>query len=126
MTDANLRRLVAIAAIAAIGIALGGCAQPGPRPLYQWDGFQRQLYEYFKGDSSSPEEQLQVLQAQAQKALGAGAALPPGFRGHLAMIYLRLGRFDEAKLQLESEKASFPESTAYMDFLLKRMTEPKS
>ncbi len=44
----------------------------------------------------------------------------------LAMIYLRLGRFDEAKLQLESEKASFPESSPYMDFLLKRMTAPKS
>ena len=103
-----------------------GCAQPRPRPLYHWEGFQRQLYEHFKGDGSSPQEQLRVMEAQAQKAQGNGAALPPGFRGHLAMIYLRLGRFDEAKLQLESEKASFPESSAYMDFLLKRMTAPKT
>jgi len=108
-----------------IAIAVGGCAQP-QRPLYHWDGFQRQLYEHFKGDGSGPAEQLRILEALAEKAQGSGGMLPPGFRAHLAMIYLRLGRFDEARLQLESEKATFPESAAYMDFLLKRMTEPKS
>ncbi|MFM9885249.1 MAG: DUF4810 domain-containing protein [Burkholderiales bacterium] len=123
MSGSRLSRFVG-ALIAAIAIA--GCAQPGPRPLYHWEGFQRQLYEHFKGDGSSPEEQLRVLEALAQKAAGSGTNLPPGFRGHLAMIYLRLGRFDDAKLQLESEKASFPESAAYMDFLLKRMAAPKS
>jgi hypothetical protein len=122
----NGSRLPRFAGALIAAIAIVGCAQPRQRPLYHWEGFQRQLYEHFKGDGSSPEEQLRVLEAQAQKAQGSGAALPPGFRGHLAMIYLRLGRFDEAKLQLESEKASFPESSPYMDFLLKRMAAPKS
>jgi hypothetical protein len=41
------------------------------------------------------------------------------------MLYLRLGREGEAKEALQAEKASFPESGPYMDFLLKHMTVPK-
>jgi len=120
----SARPLRLVGAIA-MGSALVGCA-PAPARLYHWEAFQGQLYEYFKADSSSPEDQLRILDAQAQKARASGAALPPGFRAHLAMIYLRLGRDGEAKQELEAEKANFPESAQYMDFLLKRMTAPKS
>jgi len=108
-----------------MGSAFAGCAE-APKRLYYWDGFQGQLYEHFKADRSSPEDQLRILQAQAQKARASGALLPPGYRAHVAMIYLRLGRDGEAKQELEAEKANFPESAQYMDFLLKRMTAPKS
>jgi hypothetical protein len=114
----------AIAAIA-LGLALAACAQPPAKPLYHWDGFQRQMYEHFKGDGSSPGEQLLVLEAQAQKAAARGATLPPGFRAHLAIVYLKLGRDAEARQQLEGEKAAFPESAAYIDFLLKN-AKPKN
>jgi hypothetical protein len=123
-TMMRLRPLGLVAALV-VSAVLAGCAQ-APKPMYQWEGFQGQLYQHFKGDGSSPEEQLRVLEAQAQKARAGSAALPPGFRAHLAMIYLHLGRDDEARLQLEAEKASFPESAQYMDFLLKRMTPQKS
>ena len=116
-----LRLVVAVA----MGGVLVGCA-PAPKRLYHWEGFQDQLYEYFKADRSSPEEQLRILGAQVEKARARGAALPPGFRAHLAMLYLRLGRDGEAMQELEAEKASFPESTRYMEFLLKRMTAPKT
>lgn len=112
------------AAVAMVGV-LVGCAPAQPR-LYHWEGFQDQLYEYFKADKSSPEEQLRILGAQVEKARARGAALPPGFRAHLAMLYLRLGRDGEAKQELEAERANFPESAQYMDFLLKRMTAPKT
>src|SRR6266853_1440985 len=109
----------------AMGCVLVGCAQP-PKQLYHWEAFQGQLYEYFKADSSSSEEQLRLLDAQLEKARARNAPLPPGFRAHLAMIYLRLGRDGEAKQELEAEKVNFPESAPYMDFLLTRMTVPKS
>ncbi len=124
MAVVAIARFVIRIGLSALAVATSGCAHRQPQ-LYQWEGFQRQLYEHFKGDGSSPSEQLRAMEALAQKAQGSGAALPPGFRGHLAMIHIRLGQFDEAKLQLESEKANFPESAAYMDFLLKRMTDPK-
>jgi hypothetical protein len=123
-TAGHCVRLVGLMAAIFGGSSLLGCAE-APKRLYHWDGFQAQLYQYFKGDGSSPDEQLRVLNDQSQRARASGAALPPGFHAHLAMIYLRLGRDTEAKLELEAEKASFPESTQYMDFLLKHMTDSK-
>ncbi|PYQ95295.1 MAG: DUF4810 domain-containing protein [Acidobacteria bacterium] len=120
----SARPLTLVAAIA-MGSVLVGCA-PAPKRLYHWEAFQDQLYEYFRADRSGPEEQLRILGAQVEKARARGAALPPGFRAHLAMLYLRLGRDGEAKQELEAEKLNFPESTQYMDFLLKRMTAPKT
>lgn len=109
----------------ALGAALTGCAQ-APKSLYQWGGYQDQLYEHFKGDRQSPAEQVRVLEAQAQKARAGGRALPPGFRAHLGMMHLRLGQEDRARQLFEAEKASFPEATPYMDFLLKRLTSARS
>ncbi len=108
--------------IAVAALCLGGCAT-GPKPLYHWEGYQRQVYEYFKGDGSSPAEQLGAMQAQAEKARAAGAALPPGFRAHVALLQMRLGRYDEARQMIEAEKTAFPESSQYMDFVLKSMGE---
>ena len=119
----SVRPLKLLAAIA-VGGVLAGCTPAQPR-LYYWEGFQGQLYEYFRADKTTSEEQLRVLAAQVEKARGRNAALPPGFRAHLAMLYLRLGREGEAKRELEAEKVNFPESAPYMDFLLKRMTAPK-
>lgn len=108
-----------------LATVLAGCAQ-APKPLYHWGGYQRQVYEYLKGDGTTPVEQLTVMQAQVEKARAAGSVLPPGFRAHMGMLFLQTGRFDEARQMLEAEKASFPESAHYMDFLLKGMNEKKS
>jgi hypothetical protein len=118
-------RLLGLVVMILAGSGLIGCAQ-APKRMYHWGGFQAQLYQYFKGDGSNPEEQLRVLNEQAVSARASGAALPPGFHAHIAMIYLRLGRDGEARRELEAEKASFPESAQYMDFLLKRMQGPKT
>lgn len=112
--------------LAAVAIAsLAGCVT-APKPLYQWDGYQRQVYEYLKGDGVTPTEQVTILEAQAEKARASGAALPPGFRAHLAMLYLQLGRADEARQMIEAEKTAFPESAQYMNFVLKSMNGKKS
>jgi hypothetical protein len=115
-------RLAAAVALAAL---MAGCATR-PAPLYQWDNYQRQVYEHLKGEGGGAQEQLRVLEAQAEKARAGGAALPPGFRAHLGLLYLQLGRPDEARQALQAEKAAFPESGPYMDFLLKGFAAPKS
>lgn len=103
-----------------LAILLAGCAQ-APKPLYHLDGYQRQIYEQLKGDTQNPATQLQQLQQMADKAGAAGNPLPPGYRAHRALVLLKLGRDAEAAEFLAAEKASFPESAPYMDFLLARM-----
>lgn len=107
-----------------LAVLITGCAQP-VKPLYHWDGYQRQIYEHLKGEVQDPSAQMQQLQTFADRAKAAGNALPPGYRAHLALVNLRLGRDVEAMQLLTAEKAAFPESAPYMDFLLARMKPAK-
>lgn len=100
---------------------LGGCAvTPSAPPLYQWNGYQAQLYEYFKADSKSVDEQIIALEQSAEKIKASGLAFPPGFHAHLAMLYAHVGKEDQALQHFQAEKELFPESAEYIDFLLKK------
>jgi hypothetical protein len=100
-------------------LALVGCAQPGPKPLYQWDGYQAAVYQYLKTNGSEPGAQIPVLEAQIEKNQAQGVATPPGMRAHLALLHAKQGDDVAARRHLEAERAQFPESAAYVDFLLK-------
>lgn len=112
-------------AAAAAGAMLTACAQP-PKPLYYWGGYQAAVYDHFRSDGKGPLEQLRLLDEQAQKARSSGLPLPPGFHAHLALVYLKLGRDDDARRELETERTQFPESAPYVDSLLKRYEDKKS
>ena len=100
-----------------------GCAQR-IKQLYLWDSFPRQQYDTLLRAGANQDEQIRILQAQAEKARAGGTALPPGFRAHLGMLYLAAGNVSEARNLWQAEKATFPESTIYMDQLLKRIDTP--
>lgn len=108
----NLQRF---ALLALAGAMLAGCATP-PKTLYQWDGYQPQVYEYFKGES--PEQQIAEMEKALQTISAKGASVPPGFHAHLGLLYSVAGKPDQVATQFEDEKKLFPESAAYMDFLL--------
>jgi hypothetical protein len=101
-------------------LLLVGCAQ-APQQLYMWESFPRQQYDALLREGMSPGTQIQALEAHAAKARGSGAALPPGFRAHLGMLYLSSGNADQARQLWLAEKDAFPESAAYIDQLLKRL-----
>ncbi len=108
-----------------LAAALTGCAKPPAPPLYLWEDFPRQQYQTLLRTDSGPDAaQVAALQAQAEKARATGTALPPGFRAHLGMLHLRAGNADEARQLWQAEKLAFPESTPYMDQLLKRLDGP--
>ncbi|RKT13461.1 hypothetical protein B0G69_6614 [Paraburkholderia sp. RAU2J] len=105
--------------IAALGAILTGCATPPPPPLYQWDAYEPQVYEYLKGKTSS-EQQIDALEKGLQQISAKGKTPPPGFHAQLGMLYASVGKDQQAQQELQAEKQLFPESTAYMDFLLKK------
>lgn len=105
--------------------ALAGCA--GPKQLYSWNGYQPQVYAHLKSDGkSSPEEQILNLEKGLQEANAKGAKVPPGYHAHLGLLYLNTGRTDQAVAAWNQEKALFPESAKYIDFLINNMKKNRS
>ncbi|MDZ5603061.1 DUF4810 domain-containing protein [Pseudomonas sp. RP23018S] len=95
-------------------VLLAGCNTP--KPLYQWESYQPQVYEYFNGDSK--QEQALALERDLEKIKAKNGAVPPGYHAQLGLLYSSLGKHDQMIQQFNAEKALFPESTTYMDFLL--------
>jgi hypothetical protein len=95
---------------------LAGCSSP--QTLYQWEGYEPQVYEYFKGEEPK-EAQVEALERDLQKIRSTGKAVPPGYHAHLGLLYLSMGKDDQMVQQFNTEKTLFPESGTYMDFLLK-------
>lgn len=100
-------------------ILLAGCN--APKPLYQWESYQPQVYGYLKGDSK--EEQVTALERDLEKIKAKNGAVPPGYHAQLGLLYSSLGKDDQMVQQFRTEKALFPESAAYMDFLLSNATK---
>ncbi|WP_211440707.1 DUF4810 domain-containing protein [Collimonas humicola] len=99
-------------------IALTGC-HTAPKQLYQWESYQPQVYEYFKGQKGV-EEQISALEQDLQKIRATGNMAPPGYHAHLGMLYASIGKNDQVIQEFETEKTLFPESSTYMDFLTKK------
>lgn len=96
-------------------VLLTGCAAPS-KQLYQWGGYQPQVYQHLKGES--PEQQIEAMEKDLAVFSAKGGSAPPGFHAHLGMLYSMTGKPDQMVAQFEDEKKLFPESAAYMDFLL--------
>lgn len=106
------------AALLAATAVLSGC-KTAPKTMYQWGGYQPQVYQHFKGES--PDQQIAVLEKDLQTISALGATPPPGYHAHLGLLYSIAGKPDQVVAQFEDEKKLFPESATYMDFLLAKM-----
>ena len=111
----SLARLAGAVPLAAT-LLLTGCAT-GPGPLYYWGDYQPTLYGHFTKESE-PQEQIASLEAGLEKARAAGKPVPPGSNAHLGLLYAEGEQTDQMLKYFEAEKALYPESASYMDFLL--------
>ena len=111
-----MSKAVKLALVLTAVATVAGC-QTAPQPLYQWESYQPQVYEYFKGEPK--EAQVEALERDLQTNNASGRKAPPGYHAHLGMLYLSMGKDDQMVQEFRTEKALFPESASYMDFLLK-------
>ncbi|WP_053177505.1 DUF4810 domain-containing protein [Pseudomonas kilonensis] len=111
-----MNKAVKLALMLTAVATVAGC-QTAPQGLYQWESYQPQVYEYFKGEPK--EAQVEALERDLQKINASGRKAPPGYHAHLGMLYLSMGKDDQMVQELRTEKALLPESAAYMDMLLK-------
>ncbi|UVK82999.1 DUF4810 domain-containing protein [Pseudomonas sichuanensis] len=108
-----------VAALLLGSALLAGCNSH--KTLYQWESYQPQVYSYLKGDAK--EEQITALERDLEKIKAKNGAVPPGYHAQLGLLYSSLGKDDQMIQQFRTEKALFPESTAYMDFLMKNASK---
>lgn len=103
-------------------VLLTGCATQ-QQPLYYWGDYQPQVYAHFTKDKG-PEEQIANLEAGLEKARASGKPPPPGYNAHLGILYAQGERQDQMIKYFEAEKTLYPESSAYIDFLLRKFKQP--
>lgn len=109
--------IIRIALLGGAMATMAGCATQKP-PLYAWGGYTSAVYSQLQGAPEGPEKQIASLEEDIEKARSKNARLPPGLQAHLGLLYLTTGKTDQAQHAWQAEKAEFPESTAFMDFLL--------
>ena len=121
MTASRFLRRIALGVLISM---LAACAAKGPGPLYLWEAFPRLQYEVLLRGGFSPDEHIRQLEFHAEKARAANAALPPGLRAHLGMLYLSAGNAERARELWKAEILAFPESSPYMDQLIRKLDTP--
>jgi len=112
--------------VATLGLSAALLSACAPKTgLYYWGGYEDQIHTmYYSPDKAAPELQVISLEAMMEKAKAAGKPLPPGFHAHLGYEYAVSGQKDKALDQFLLEKQQYPESTVYMDLLIKQL-QPK-
>jgi hypothetical protein len=105
-------------------VFFAGCA--GPHTLYSWGHYEDSIYQsYAKPGEMPPERQVELLEADYQKARSENKAVPPGWHAHLGYLYFQLGKLDQSRQEFMTEKTTFPESAVFMDRLLAKFEKPQ-
>jgi hypothetical protein len=94
-----------------------GCAA-APPTIYSWGSYEQVIYASYLSPHDVPaEKQVEILEKDYQVARSTNKRVPPGWHAHLGTLYYQLGKVDQARQELLTEKAEFPESAAFVDRL---------
>lgn len=108
-----MKRLILVAAAA---VVVAGCTQP---TRYAWGSYEDLIYATYSSPGKlSAEQQVEIMEKEFQQSRSSNKPVPPGWHAQLGFLYYQLGRTDQARQELATEKANFPESAVFMDRLL--------
>ena len=90
-----------------------GCATPS---MYSWGSYEQDLYKYYKSPDNLEdlESNLAVLLEQAE----TGQTIPPGLYAEYGYLMFEMGDAESAIKYFEKEKATWPESSQFMDTMI--------
>lgn len=107
------------ACLVLIAILTSGCAS---KQMYSWGHYEDTIYTSYSAPDKMPvERQVEILEADYQKARASDKPVPPGWHAHLGYLYYMLGKPEQAKQEFQTEKASFPESGVFIDRMLSNL-----
>jgi len=115
----EMRPLVACILMLLI-LFLPGCSTR--KPLYQWGEYEDLVYDmYVKPGEADPATQVAKLTEDIQKMHDAGYQAPPGIHAHLGYMQYLQGNAGVAITEFEIEKTLYPESSVFIDGLIRRL-----
>ena len=99
-----------------------GCVS-GYKAVYNWDIYSAQTYKYVKGGD---EENTEALFETYQKIMEGQAdtirqTVPPGVCADYGYLMIKAGRVEEGKALLRKEMELYPESTQFMNGVLRKI-----
>lgn len=110
-------------AILLVGVAilwLSGCTQH--EPIYRWGVYESLIYDmYAKPGKADPGTQVAKLSEDVQRTQTEGKRVPPGVHAHLGYMYFLQGNTDAAYQEFVTERELFPESSIFVNSILKRL-----
>ncbi|ATZ10836.1 DUF4810 domain-containing protein [Erwinia amylovora] len=110
-------KAIKIISVATAALLMAACAGK-KETTYYWGDYQSTLYGYYQHDKS-PQQQIDSLNAIVEQAKAKNKPVPPGLHAQLGLLYADTSRPDLALQQFNTEKTLFPESAAYMDYLMR-------
>ena len=111
-------KLIKTGCLGAFCLLLAACDNP-QQTLYYWGNNNADVYERLKSDGKPLGEQSDAMEKYFQKTRSENKKEAPGTHAHLGMLLSEAGQDQSAAEHFETEKRLFPESSAFMDFLLK-------
>lgn len=116
-----MKKNILISTLAFSILLMSGCATK--KPLYNYGEYSQAYYNYKKNTSPESELALQKAIEEAIQNVGDGQAnrVAPGMYANLGYIYLKQGNSKMARESFIKEKTIYPESTHFMDRLIKKI-----
>jgi hypothetical protein len=106
----------------ALVVFISGCGPKTPEPLYNYGNYSNSYYSYKKNMTPDSTQQLQKSIEEAIEDSGESQSrrVPPGMYANLGYLQLKAGKNQNAIENFTKEKTTYPESTFFMDKLIKR------
>lgn len=92
--------------------------------LYNWNNYVDSSYQYYKKQTpESTERLMKTYEAMIKKPNGSRKTIAPGICAEYGYFLIQNGKKDEGVTMLKKEKELYPESTQFMDRLIKQFSE---
>lgn len=93
-------------------------------PLYVWNDYSTTSYNYIKNTNEETEAKLlATYENLINGKKGSRELPPPGICADYAFLLMKKGKMDEAKKMLAMEMTNYPESSVYVQNVLKKIEE---
>ena len=103
-----------------LALLFAGCGTTSG--MYEWGEYEDTVFEVCRApDGFDSQTAIAGLEEMVDEASASEQAVPPGTHAFLGYLYYLNGDVDGAVAAFHSEKELYPESTVFMDGLLKRI-----